>query len=388
MNKIFKKESLNFFTLENIENYRSGVLLLESNFFHLLTFTFSKDMDEREREFEINEKLETLFEEYDSFYFLEKELSLESNESTEKTLLILIEKDKIYTLLDNLKEKKISLLGIYPLFLVELFNKDNIEKTYVEIESEKYRIYHFLENKLINYQEIDFDRDELITNPTYLEENLNGESFIYPNQLEIQEFFPMLKVRSWNNYSLNLKDDLNFLPADYIKEINYKKNLKLAILTLSVVTIISTLLFFSLQFFIKKEQNRLNILEENYSNLHEKNLQLREEILNLESEIKDIKEKSRVREFKNIKLTQLLKAIYSCGDLEFSSIEYSDRLIILKGFSSSENEIYRFQNNILDYNFFKNFNHDFIKLNDKNYEFHIEIEVDNGTSKKIWLSRT
>ena len=383
MNKIFKKESLNFFTLENIENYRSGVLLLESNFFHLLTFTFPKDMDEREREFEINEKLETLFEEYDSFYFLEKELSLETNKSAEKTLLILIEKDKIYTLLDNLKEKKISLLGIYPLFLVELFNKDNIEKTYVEIESEKYRIYHFLENKLINYQEIDFDRDELITNPTYLEENLNGESFIYPNQLEIQEFFPMLKVRSWNNYSLNLKDDLNFLPADYIKEINYKKNLKLAILTLSVVTIISTLLFFSLQFFIKKEQNRLNILEENYSNLHEKNLQLREKILNLESEIKDIKEKSRVREFKNIKLTQLLKAIYSCGDLEFSSIEYSDRLIILKGFSSSENEIYRFQNNILDYNFFKNFNHDFIKLNDKNYEFHIEIEVDNGTSKKI-----
>ena len=340
-------------------------------------------MDEREREFEINEKLETLFEEYDSFYFLEKELSLETNKSAEKTLLILIEKDKIYTLLDNLKEKKISLLGIYPLFLVELFNKDNIEKTYVEIESEKYRIYHFLENKLINYQEIDFDRDELITNPTYLEENLNGESFIYPNQLEIQEFFPMLKVRSWNNYSLNLKDDLNFLPADYIKEINYKKNLKLAILTLSVVTIISTLLFFSLQFFIKKEQNRLNVLEENYSNLHEKNLQLREEILNLENEIKDIKEKSKVREFKNIKLTQLLKAIYSCGDLEFSSIEYSDRLIILKGFSSSENEIYRFQNNILDYNFFKNFNHDFIKLNDKNYEFHIEIEVDNGTSKKI-----
>lgn len=383
MNKIFKKESLNFFTLENIENYRSGVLLLESNFFHLLIFTFPKDMDEREREFEINEKLETLFEEYDSFYFLEKELSLESNESTEKTLLILIEKDKIYTLLDNLKEKKISLLGIYPLFLVELFNKDNIEKTYVEIESEKYRIYHFLENKLINYQEIDFDRDELITNPTYLEENLNGENFIYPNQLEIQEFFPMLKVRDWNNYSLNLKDDLNFLPADYIKEINYKKNLKLAILTLSIITIISTLLFFSLQFFIKKEQNRLNVLEENYSNLHEKNLQLREEILNLESEIKDIKEKSRVREFKNIKLTQLLKAIYSCGDLEFSSIEYSDRLIILKGFSSSENEIYRFQNNILDYNFFKNFNHDFIKLNDKNYEFHIEIEVDNGTSKKI-----
>lgn len=383
MNKIFKKESLNFFTLENIKNYRSGVLLLESNFFHLLTFIFPKDMDEREREFEINEKLETLFEEYDSFYFLEKELSLETNESAEKTLLILIEKDKIYTLLDNLKEKKISLLGIYPLFLVELFNKDNIEKTYVEIESEKYRIYHFLENKLINYQEIDFDRDELITNPTYLEENLNGENFIYPNQLEIQEFFPMLKVRDWNNYSLNLKDDLNFLPADYIKEINYKKNLKLAILTLSIITIISTLLFFSLQFFIKKEQNRLNVLEENYSNLHEKNLQLREEILNLESEIKDIKEKSRVREFKNIKLTQLLKAIYSCGDLEFSSIEYSDRLIILKGFSSSENEIYRFQNNILDYNFFKNFNHDFIKLNDKNYEFHIEIEVDNGTFKKI-----
>lgn len=116
LNKFLKKEKLNFFTLEEIENYKNGILLLESNFFHLIPLTLSKDIYEREREFEITEKLENIFDEYDSFYFLDKEIILEEDEEKEKTLLILIEKDKIYTLLDNLKDKKTDPLGIYPLF--------------------------------------------------------------------------------------------------------------------------------------------------------------------------------------------------------------------------------------------------------------------------------
>ena len=136
LNKFLKKEKLNFFTLEEIENYKNGILLLESNFFHLIPLTLSKDIDEREREFEITEKLENIFDEYDSFYFLDKEIILEEDEEKEKTLLILIEKDKIYTLLDNLKDKKTDLLGIYPLFLIELFNKDNLEKISEELEIE------------------------------------------------------------------------------------------------------------------------------------------------------------------------------------------------------------------------------------------------------------
>ena len=185
IDKFLTKKKINFFTLDEIENYQEGILILDSNFFHIIPMIFSKDIDKREREFEIIEKLENIFEDYDELYYLEKELSLKIENNLEKILFITIEKDKIYTLLDNLKEKNITLLGIYPLFLLELFNKNNIEKTYVEIEDEKYRLYYFLENKLVNFQESEFEKDELLSFPKYLEENLKGESFVYEAQKEI-----------------------------------------------------------------------------------------------------------------------------------------------------------------------------------------------------------
>ena len=168
IDKFLTKKKINFFTLDEIENYQEGILILDSNFFHIIPMIFSKDIDKREREFEIIEKLENIFEDYDELYYLEKELSLKIENNLEKILFITIEKDKIYTLLDNLKEKNITLLGIYPLFLLELFNKNNIEKTYVEIEDEKYRLYYFLENKLVNFQESEFEKDELLSFPKYL----------------------------------------------------------------------------------------------------------------------------------------------------------------------------------------------------------------------------
>lgn len=382
LNNFLKKEKLNFFTLEEIENYKNGVLLLDSNFFHLVPLTLSKDIDEREREFEITEKLENIFDEYDSFYFLDKEIILEEDEEKEKTLLILIEKDKIYTLLDNIREKKVNLLGIYPLFLIELFNRDNLEKTYVEIEDEKYRLYYFSENKLVNFLEVDFEKEEIINNSTYLEENLKGESFIYPNQNDIIEYLPFLKIRDWKNYLLEFREDLNFLPTDYIKERNYKKNIKISTIFISLTIIISVIIFFSIYFLTEKEQEKLNTLENSYSTYHEKNLQIREEILKIEEEIKKLKEKNRVRDFNKIKLSQLIKTIYDSENLEITSIEYGDRILTLQGITDFEEDIYQFQNRLLNYKFFKNFNHDFIKLNNNRYEFHIDIEVEDEIAKK------
>ena len=105
VNNFLKKKEIDFFTLGEIENFKNGVLLLDSSFFHIISMTLSKELDEREREFEIEERLENIFEEYDNFYFLDKEITLQESEEVEKILIITIEKDKIYTLLDNLKEK-------------------------------------------------------------------------------------------------------------------------------------------------------------------------------------------------------------------------------------------------------------------------------------------
>lgn len=377
IDKFLTKKKINFFTLDEIENYQEGILILDSNFFHIIPMIFSKDIDKREREFEIIEKLENIFEDYDELYYLEKELSLKIENNLEKILFITIEKDKIYTLLDNLKEKNITLLGIYPLFLLEFFNKNNIEKTYVEIEDEKYRLYYFLENKLVDFQESEFEKDELLSFPKYLEENLKGESFVYEAQKEIIKYFPNLKVKDWREYPLTLKTDFNFIPNEYILEENYKKNLKISTLIISLIIIISSILFFTLYFLRQTIDNKIYTYQENFSSIHEKNLKIRDEILKLEEEIRNIKKNSKVKYFNQIKLHKILTSISQNENLELTNFEYGDGIINLQGISNSEDAIYKFQNSILQNKLFKKFNHDYIKLKNDSYEFNIDIEVTN-----------
>lgn len=377
IDKFLTKKKINFFTLDEIENYQEGILILDSNFFHIIPMIFSKDIDKREKEFEIIEKLENIFEDYDELYYLEKELSLKIENNLEKILFITIEKDKIYTLLDNLKEKNITLLGIYPLFLLELFNKNNIEKTYVEIEDEKYRLYYFLENKLVDFQESEFEKDELLSFPKYLEENLKGESFVYEAQKEIIKYFSNLKVKDWREYPLTLKTDFNFIPNEYILEENYKKNLKISTFIISLIIIISSILFFTLYFLRQTIDNKIYTYQENFSSIHEKNLKIRDEILKLEEEIRNIKKNSKVKYFNQIKLHKILTSISQNENLELTNFEYGDGIINLQGISNSEDAIYKFQNSILQNKLFKKFNHDYIKLKNDSYEFNIDIEVTN-----------
>ena len=211
---------------------------------------------------------------------------------------------------------------------------------------------------------------------------LKGESFVYPNQNDIIEYLSFLKIREWKNYPLEFRKDFNFLPTDYIKERNYKKNIKISIFFISLTIIISTIIFFSIYFLIEKEQERLNILENSYSTYHEKNLQIREEILKIEEEIKKLKEKNRIKDFNKMKLSQLIKTIYNNENLEITSIEYGDGMFTLQGITDFEEDIYKFQNRLLNYRFFKNFNHDFIKLNNNRYEFHIDIEVEDEITEE------
>lgn len=83
-----------------------------------------------------------------------------------------------------------------------------------------------------------------------------------------------------------------------------------------------------------------------------------------------------------MKLSQLIKTIYNNENLEITSIEYGDGMFTLQGITDFEEDIYKFQNRLLNYRFFKNFNHDFIKLNNNRYEFHIDIEVEDEITEE------
>lgn len=230
---------------------------------------------------------------------------------------------------------------------------------------------------MVDFQESEFEKDELLSFPKYLEENLKGESFVYEAQKEIIKYFPNLKVKDWREYPLTLKTDFNFIPNEYILEENYKKNLKISTFIISLIIIISSILFFTLYFLRQTIDNKIYTYQENFSSIHEKNLKIRDEILKLEEEIRNIKKNSKVKYFNQIKLHKILTSISQNENLELTNFEYGDGIINLQGISNSEDAIYKFQNSILQNKLFKKFNHDYIKLKNDSYEFNIDIEVTN-----------
>ena len=57
-NNFLNREKDTFFTLEDTENVKKGILVLESEYFEIIKIILEEDLDEREREYEIEEQLE------------------------------------------------------------------------------------------------------------------------------------------------------------------------------------------------------------------------------------------------------------------------------------------------------------------------------------------
>lgn len=369
-----------FFTLDEMEDKKEGVLLLDSFLFQIIPLSLSKGIDERERELEIEEKLDELIDEYDSFYYIDKEITIYEDEDIEKTLIIMIEKDKIYSLIDRVKESGIKLLGVYPLFFMEFFNLDGEERNYIEIDEEKSRVYTFSKNRLIDFQELEMERDEILAEPKYLEEYLKVgyENFIYPDKEELKEQITNLEVIDWHNYNYHLNREYDYLPEEYHSELSYKKQLKGTTILLSLVTILGGIFFFLLQFFIDGEIEKLNSLQESYQELKEKNIAMGVEIEELEKEIVKVREENRERGFNGLKLSQLLLPFFkNTSSIEITKLEYDGvGTINIEGSSFLEEDIYSFQNSILTNRYFKRLNQDFIKFENGKYQIDMDIEVE------------
>lgn len=369
-----------FFTLDEMEDKKEGVLLLDSFLFQIISLSLSKGIDERERELEIEEKLDELIDEYDSFYYIDKEITIYEDEDIEKTLIIMIEKDKIYSLIDRVKESGIKLLGVYPLFFMEFFNLDGEERNYIEIDEERSRVYTFSKNRLIDFQELEMERDEILAEPKYLEEYLKVgyKNFIYPDKEELKEQITNLEVIDWHNYNYHLNREYDYLPEEYHSELSYKKQLKVTTILLSLVTILGGIFFFLLQFFIDGEIEKLNSLQESYQELKEKNIAMGVEIEELEKEIVKVREENRERGFNGLKLSQLLLPFFkNSSSIEITKLEYDGvGTINIEGSSFLEEDIYSFQNSILTNRYFKRINQDFIKFENGKYQIDMDIEVE------------
>ena len=130
-NKLLKREGNILFSLEEIESsqdIKKGILVLESEYFEIVKILLEEDLDEREKEYEIEEQLENRIINYEVLDYIEKEISLGKKDGMEESVIILIKREKIYEITNKVKDKKIDLKGIIPIFLLKYlsdFNKEN-----------------------------------------------------------------------------------------------------------------------------------------------------------------------------------------------------------------------------------------------------------------------
>ena len=118
-NNFLNREKDTFFTLEDTENVKKGILVLESEYFEIIKIILEEDLDEREREYEIEEQLENRIINYEAVDYIEKEIFLRKIDEIEENLIILIKREKIYEIADKIREKGIALKGIIPVFLLK-----------------------------------------------------------------------------------------------------------------------------------------------------------------------------------------------------------------------------------------------------------------------------
>ena len=180
-NKLLKREGNILFSLEEIESsqdIKKGILVLESEYFEIVKISLEEDLDEREKEYEIEEQLENRIINYEVLDYIEKEISLGKRDGMEESVIILIKREKIYEITNKVKDKKIDLEGIIPIFLLKYlsdFNKEN--EIFLDIGLVRTTFVIFKNNILKDIVTIDIERDEILNSQEEFNELLERITF-------------------------------------------------------------------------------------------------------------------------------------------------------------------------------------------------------------------
>lgn len=202
-NNFLNREKDTFFTLEDTENVKKGILVLESEYFEIIKIILEEDLDEREREYEIEEQLENRIINYEAVDYIEKEIFLRKIDEIEENLIILIKREKIYEIADKIREKGIDLKGIIPVFLLKyLSNEEKKDEIFLDIGMGRTSVVVFKDNKLRDIVTIDIEKgeglysqeefDELLERIVFSIEEENFDNIekiiIYEKDKELEKF--------------------------------------------------------------------------------------------------------------------------------------------------------------------------------------------------------
>ncbi|MDU1911004.1 hypothetical protein [Fusobacterium sp.] len=405
-NNFFKREKDIFFSLEDIKNIKRGILVLESEYFEIIKIILEEDLDEREREYEIEEQLENRIINYEAVDYVEKEIFLEKKDGTEEILIILIRREKIYEIADRVREKNIELKGIIPVFLLKyLSDEEKKNEIFLDMGISRTSAVAFKDNKLKDIVTIDIEKDEALYSQEEFDELLERITFsieeenfdniekitIYEKDRELENFIEKSElyrketvVENWKNYEITFNKSFDFIPLEYKKRMEQRKYIKYGLTILAMALIIEFFLFFFFTSVRNNEMESIENLEIDLGNIKERIEKSRQEIKKIEN-FKDKKSKlMKKMDFGRFKMYEILEELKKCksSQIYFDGIEYDGKNTLkIIGKAAAEKEIYEFEKNILKNNNFFYLNHDYIKKQEYGYEFQMDIGVKNEGNK-------
>lgn len=270
-NKLLKREGNILFSLEEIESsqdIKKGILVLESEYFEIVKISLEEDLDEREKEYEIEEQLENRIINYEVLDYIEKEISLGKKDGMEESVIILIKREKIYEITNKVKDKKIDLKGIIPIFLLKYlsdFNKEN--EIFLDIGLVRTTFVIFKNNILKDIVTIDIERDEILNSQEEFNELLERITFsieeenfddiekitIYEKDRELENLLENselsekeISIENWKNYEITFNKSFDFIPVECKRGMEQRKYIKYGISILLGTLVAEFLLFFLL----------------------------------------------------------------------------------------------------------------------------------------------
>lgn len=234
-----------------------------------------------------------------------------------------------------------------------------------------------LERVMFSFEEEIFDDIERIA---IYEKDRELESLIKNSKLSQKEIL----IENWKNFEITFNKNFDFIPAEYRREMEQRKNIKSGMIILSGILVVEFLLFFFLTSIKNREMKNIEKLEENLGNFKVKIEKKREEIKSFEN-FKEKKSKLMEKvSFGKFKIYEVLEELKKCkpSQMNFEGIEYNGKgMLKIIGKVQEEKEVYEFEKNILKNNRFFYLNHDYIKKQENGYEFQIDIGVKNENNK-------
>lgn len=389
---------IEYVTLEEIKDKaKSGILVLENGYFKIERIELDEDfeeLEERDRELEIEAILEDRIKNYNPLDYIEKEIELKEKK---EIAIILLERLLVDKILEEAKEKKAKILGVIPAFLLralELKNNSNAIEKFIDIDRKNTVLVDIEDGKIKDIFSIEIDEEKILESEKedilqYIFEidleDLNILSF-YEKDREIGESFENIenigiKISSWNNINKEYNYDYDFLPTDYLENLRKNKFIRKIVVISLVIFVLIVLLGFLFQYFLNEKSEKIENLERKVISYEDDIEKIKEKILEID-EIKKLREEEIKKiEFKNIKLSDILNDIDNFKpkgvkilNIELAKLNDRNKIKII-GESINEEKILIFQEKIVNSDKFKNINHDYIRKIEESYNFQLEAEV-------------